>query len=145
MSKKMKILLGVVIVIIIGAVSVYLYINKPHPSYEKLKAEFTMTPQTIYNEFKANGKSSALKYNGKMVELAGKISKIENSDTLVTIVFAFSQGLFGDEGVRCAMIRKLNGSTKELKQGDNVDLKGLCQGFNETDVIFEKCSLITKQ
>ena len=145
MSKKMKILLGAVIVIIIGAASVYLYINKPHPSYEKLKAEFTTTPQAIYDEFKTNNKSSALKYNGKMVELTGKISKIEASDTLVTIVFAFSQGLFGDEGVRCAMLRKLNASTKELKQGEDVDLKGLCQGFNETDVIFEKCSLIKKK
>lgn len=145
MSKKMKILLGVLIVIAVGALSVYLYINKPHPSYEKLKAEFTVTPKAIYDEFKANSKATGLKYNGKMIELNGVISKVEASDTLVTVVFAFTQGLFGDEGVRCAMLSKFNKSTKEFKQGDNIDLKGLCQGFNETDVILEKCSLIKKQ
>jgi len=144
MTKKMKYLLGALCMVIIGAISVYLYINKAHPSYEKLKPQFTITPKAVYDEFKTNGKASALKYNGKMVELQGAISKIENADTLVTIVFAFSQGLFGDEGVRCAMLPKLNSTVKMLKQGDNVDLKGLCQGFNETDVIFEKCSLIQK-
>ena len=145
MSKKMKIILGALIIIVIGAVSVLLYINKPHPSYEKLKAEFTITPKAIYDEFKANSKVTGLKYNGKMIELNGVISKIEASDTLVTVVFAFTQGLFGDEGVRCAMLPKFNKSAKELKQGDNIDLKGLCQGYNDTDVIFEKCSLIQKQ
>jgi hypothetical protein len=144
MSKKMKFLLGGLILIVIGAVSVYFYINKPHPSYEKLTAEFTVTPKAIYDDFKSNGKASAIKYNGKMVELNGMVSKIEASDTLVTVVFAFSQGLFGDEGVRCAMLPKFNESTKVLKQGDNVDLKGLCQGFNDTDVIFEKFSLVKK-
>lgn len=144
MSKKMKYILGALCVVILGAICVYLYINKPHPSYEKLKPEFSVTPKAIFDEFKSNGKASALKYNGKMVELKGAISKIENSDTLVTVVFAFSQGLFGDEGVRCAMLPKLNTSVKDFKQGDNIDLKGLCQGFNETDVILEKCSLIQK-
>ncbi len=144
MSRKMKFLLGALIVIIIGAISVYFYINKPHPSYEKLKAEFTVTSKAIYDDFKSNGKASAIKYNGKMVELDGVVSKIEASDTLVTVVFAFSQGLFGDEGVRCAMLPKFNESTKVLKQGDNINLKGLCQGFNDTDVIFEKCSLVKK-
>jgi hypothetical protein len=144
MSKRMKIVLGALIVIVVGAVSVYLYINKPHPSYEKLKAEFTVTPKAIYDEFKSNAKGSGLKYNGKMIELNGAISKIEASDSLVTVVFAFTQGLFGDEGVRCAMLSKFKKSTKEFKQGDIIDLKGLCQGFNDTDVIFEKCSLIKK-
>jgi hypothetical protein len=145
MSKKIKIILGALIVIVIGVISVLLYINKPHPSYEKLDAEFTVTPKAIYDEFKSNVKTSGLKYNGKMIEINGMISKVEASDTLVTVVFAFTQGLFGDEGVRCAMLSKFNKSTKEYKQGDNIDLKGMCQGFNDTDVIFEKCSLIKKQ
>ena len=145
MSKKMKIILGALIIIVIGVVSVLLYINKPHPSYEKLKAEFTLTPKVIYDEFKANGKATGLKYNGKMIELNGVVSKVEASDTLVTVVFAFTQGLFGDEGVRCAMLSKFNKDSKDFKQGDKIDLKGMCQGFNDTDVIFEKCSLIKKQ
>ena len=144
MSKKMKIILGALIIIVIGVVSVLLYINKPHPTYEKLKAEFTITPKAIYDEFKANSKATGLKYNGKMIELNGAISKIEASDSMVTVVFAFTQGLFGDEGVRCTMLPKFQKNTRAFKQGDNIDLKGMCQGFNDTDVILEKCSLIKK-
>jgi uncharacterized protein (DUF1330 family) len=141
MNKKLKFLLGALAIVIVGAVCVYMYINKSHPNYEKLNAEYNVSSKAIYDNFKSDSKASALKFNGKMIEINGQVSKIEASDTLVTVVFAFSQGLFGDEGIRCAMLPDYNQKTKLLKQGDKVDLKGLCQGFNETDVIFEKCSL----
>ena len=144
MNKKLKYLLGALVVICIGAAGVYLYINKPHPDYEKLNAEYTVSSKSIYDDFKSNSKASALKYNGKVIELNGKVSKIEDADTLMTVVFAFSQGMFGDEGVRCAMLPDAKQNVKLLKQGDNVEIKGLCQGFNETDVILEKCSLAKK-
>lgn len=144
MNKKIKFLLGALVIIIVGAACVYLYINKSHPNYEKLKAEYTVSSKSIYDDFKSDSKASALKYNGKMIALSGMVSKIEASDTFVTVVFAFSQGLFGDEGVRCTMLPDFNQSAKLMKQGDNVEIKGLCQGFNETDVIFEKCSLTKK-
>lgn len=144
MNKKLKLFLGALVIIIIGVVSVYLYINKSHPNYEKLKPAYTVSSKSIYDDFKSDSKASALKYNGKMIELKGAISKIEASDTLVTVVFAFSEGLFGDEGIRCAMLSDFYQSTKLLKKGDTVDIKGLCQGYNETDVVFEKCSLVKK-
>ncbi|MDP4289625.1 MAG: hypothetical protein Q8908_00935 [Bacteroidota bacterium] len=142
MSRKRKYFFGTLGIIVLGVICVYWYINHPHPRYEKLRPDFTLTSKALFDEFKSNGKASALKYNGKMVEIKGTISKIEASDTLVTIVFAFSQGLFGDEGIRCAMLSKFNESTRLLKEGNTVDLKGLCQGYNETDVILEKCSLV---
>jgi len=142
MNKKFKFLLGALVIIVIGVVSVFLYINKSHPNYEKLKAEYTVSSKSIYDNFKSDSKTSALKFNGKMIELNGEVTKIEDSDTLVTVVFAFSQGLFGDEGIRCAMLPDFNQKAKLLKKGDKVDIKGLCQGYNETDVVFEKCSLV---
>ena len=144
MNRKLKFLLGAMVIIIVGGVSVYLYAYKPHPNYEKLKAEYTLTSKSIYDDFKSNSKATALKYNGKVIELNGKVSKIEDADTLMTVVFAFSQGLFGDEGIRCTMLPDSKETFKLLKQGDNVDIKGLCQGFNETDVIMEKCSFVKK-
>jgi hypothetical protein len=142
MNKKFKLLLGTLVIIIVGVVALYLYIYKSHPNYEKLKAEFTISSKSIYDDFKSDSKAAALNYNGKMIEINGTISKIEVSDTLVTVVFAFSQGVFGDEGVRCAMLPKFNQRAKRLKGGDHIVIKGLCQGFNDTDVIFEKCSLV---
>lgn len=144
MNKKLKYLLGALAIIIVGAVCVYLYAYKSHPNYENLSAEYTISSKAIYDDFKSDSKASALKFNGKMIELNGQVSKIEATDTLVTVVFAFSQGLFGDEGIRCAMLPDYNVKSKLLKQGDKVDIKGLCQGFNETDVILEKCSLVKK-
>ena len=63
-------------------------------------------------------------------------------DSLVIAVFVFNQGMFGDEGVRCTM---LHGQTKlaaNISKGNTVKIKGFCSGYNDTDVILEKCSLI---
>lgn len=144
MNKKILVYATVLTVILIAAVSVYYYVNKGHPNYEKLKADYTLDAKQLYDAFKKDSKASATLYNGKMIELNGAITKVEASDTLVTVVFAFSQGMFGDEGIRCSMLPDFIQKAKALKAGATVTVKGMCQGFNDTDVVLEKCSLIQK-
>jgi hypothetical protein len=144
MNKKILIPATVLLVLLIAASSVYFYVNKGHPNYDKLKADYTLESKQLYDAFKKDSKASATLYNGKMIELSGAISKVESSDTLATIVFAFSQGMFGDEGVRCTMLPVYDQKAKLLKAGQTIKIKGVCQGFNDTDVVLEKCSLLQK-
>jgi hypothetical protein len=53
-----------------------------------------------------------------------------------------SEGLFGDEGIRCTMLSKFNEKAKDLVDNTNVKLKGYCTGYNDTDVIIEKCIIV---
>ena len=141
----MKILLGLLVIGIIAAFLVYKYIyNKQHPNYENIEASFSLNAQDLYQAFKDNKDAGAGKYNGKVVALTGKLSKVEAVDSIVTAVFVFDQGDFGDEGIRCTMLKKFNEAAKKLQPDGEVKIKGYCTGYNETDVILEKCSIINQ-
>ena len=82
------------------------------------------------------------KYNGRVVLLSGKLDKVEETDSLVTAVFVFNQGMFGDEGIRCSMLPHHGSKLKSVPFGSEVSIKGYITGYNETDVILEQCSLV---
>jgi hypothetical protein len=142
MNKWLKIILILAVIGIITAVLLYVFIyNKPHKDIESAKPDFTMKTEKLYQEFTSNKTHADSLYNEKVIEIAGKINKVETKDTLVIAVFVFSQGDFGDTGIRCTMLPKYNDEAKKLAIGSVVRIKGLCKGFID-DVILEKCSLI---
>jgi len=145
MKTWIKIVLGLMVVGMIALFLVYKFIyNKQHPDYENIEASFSVNAQELYNAYKTNKDAASAKYNGKVIALTGKLSKVETADTLVTAVFVFAQGDFGDEGIRCTMLRKFNDAAGKLQPDGEVKIKGYCTGYNETDVILEKCSIINQ-
>ena len=127
---------------ITGIVVAYFLYNKPHPNYEKMDAAYTIAAADLYKDCTANKNQAGTKYNGKVVAVTGKLSKVEVKDSLTTCDFVFEQGMFGDQGVRCTMLPDNSDLAKKLQPDGEVRLKGYCTGFNETDVILEKCSII---
>jgi len=120
---------------------VYIFVlNKEHPDFEHLKADYDITAEALYNDFVKDAEGASKKYNGKMIMLSGQVHDIEHVDSLTIAVFIFSEGMFGNEGVRCTFL-----SSDELINDPsdviNFKIKGFCSGFNDTDVILEKCSL----
>jgi len=143
MNTWLKIALGFFFIGILAAALVYkFYINKPHPDIEKLPADFKLNAEVLYKEYVKEKAAANLKYNGKIIEISGQLSKIESADTIVVATYVFNQGDFGDEGIRCTMLPKYNEEIKKITSGTEVSIKGLCSGFNDTDVIIEKSSLI---
>ncbi len=145
MKTWIKVIIGLVFVGIIIGFLVYKFVyNKQHPDYENMEASVTLNAQDLYQAFKKNSVDASAKYNGKMIALMGKLSKIEASDSLVTAVFVFGQGDFGDEGIRCSMLPKYSFEAGKLQPDGEIKVKGYCTGYNETDVILEKCSIINQ-
>lgn len=145
MKTWIKVVIGLFVVGLIAAFLGYTFIyNKQHPDYENAEAAFNMTAVDLYQAFKNNAVNASAQYNGQVITLAGKLSKIETADSLVTAVFVFNQGDFGDEGIRCTMLKKFNDEANRLQSDGEIIVKGFCTGYNETDVILEKCSLINQ-
>lgn len=138
-----KVLLIVVILGLAGGLLVYhLVYNKAHPDFERLPSDEVLTAQALYDEFIADAGSASALYNGKVLEVSGTVSLVEQADDMVIVVFAFSDGLFGEEGVRCTMLSHWNEEALQLEEGDDVVLKGFCAGFTGNDVILEHCSIL---
>ncbi|HRX97373.1 MAG TPA: hypothetical protein P5514_10545 [Bacteroidales bacterium] len=146
-----KILIIMFILGTIGAALGYKFVyNKPHPDYlslkpdrdfEKATPDFQITALDLFSAYRNDKKSAELKFNGKVVEIAGLISKVEEADSLTIAVFVMDQGMFGDEGIRCTMLPNHTRAIEALT-GSEITIKGFVSGYNDTDVIFEKCSLI---
>lgn len=142
MNKWIKISLALFILGIIGAGLGYKFIyNKPHTNYEKADADFTMKVEELFQQYRSDKENAQTKYTGKVIEIIGMLSSVETADNLTIGVFALEEGMFGDEGIRCTM---LENHKQELANYTNKDItiKGYCTGYNDTDIIFEKCSII---
>ena len=142
----MKIKLILLILLIIGitaAAYVYFFVwNKKHPDFRELPADIFMNAEQLYSDFARQADSASQEYNGKILQIHGDITRIEKVDSLTIAVFVYNEGMFGDEGIRCTFLTPVGDS---LSTDDNLigqDIKGFCSGFNETDVILEKCSLV---
>jgi len=145
MKMWIKILIGLLIFGTIAAICAYYFLyNKPHPDFEKMEAAFTIPAQELYLAYTTNKTEADKKFTGKIISITGLLKKIEAPDSLVIAVFVFEQGDFGDEGIRCTFLSKFGEQANKLIPEAEVKLKGFCTGFNDTDVILEKCSILTQ-
>lgn len=143
MKTWIKIGIGLAIAGIIGALVVYKFVyNKPHPDYETETADFRMEAKQLFSEFKSDETAAGQKYNGKVIEISGTPSSIEDADSMLIVVFAFEEGMFGSEGIRVTMLPKFNDPRRQISTSETITLKGFCTGFNGTDVILEKGSMV---
>jgi hypothetical protein len=142
MKTWMKIFLVLIALGFIGAGLGYKFVyNKPHVNYEKADADFTLEGSELFSQFNSSTSQASERYTGKVLEITGKLNSVETPDSLTIAVFALSEGMFGDEGIRCSMLPNYSANISTYI-GSEVKIKGYCTGYNETDVIMEKCSII---
>ena len=144
MKNWLKILIALIIVGIIAAALVFkFYINKPHADIEKATPAYTMTAAELWKQYNADLKLSDSLYTGKVIEVNGNLSRADKSDTLVYAVFVMeADSMFGDKSIRCEMLPKYGVETTSIASGTEVKIKGFCNGYDQTDVKFSKCSIV---
>jgi uncharacterized membrane protein len=143
MKTWIKILVTLILIGIIAGVLGYFFVyNKPHKHYSKAKAEFSLTAEELYKSFTENTTVAEQRFNGRVIAVEDSLNGWETSNELVILVFAFGDGMFGPEGVRCTMLPEFNEKAKSLNEGDFIQLKGLCTGYTGVDVIMDKCSIV---
>jgi hypothetical protein len=139
--KNLKVIIVVVLIIAVGIFLAYEFVyNKKHPDFKELDANYKLSAEQLYTEFTSDNEASSLKYNGKMIVVSGTPTRIEIQDTLTIAVFVFNEGMFGDEGVRCTFLTSVGIDIQEGASLKGFDIKGFCSGYNDVDVILEKCS-----
>ena len=143
MKISIKIGIGLLILALLaGSLGYFFIYNKPHRDFEKADPNFNLSTFELFDAYISDRKMAETKFNGKVIQLEGVVQKIEKVDSIIIVVFVFQEGLFGDEGIRCTMLPKFNDDILKVKPETSVLIKGFCTGYNDTDVILEKCSLI---
>ncbi|HXB32670.1 MAG TPA: hypothetical protein VNV35_04585 [Puia sp.] len=139
MRKKRTILWGgIVLLILIAAAWAYHLYVKPHESAADETTDFTISADSLYQQYRNDEHSADQKYLGKVVEVSGKLAEIQRSGNSEIWILSPQPG---GGGINC----QLFAGTKvdpEPKSGDVVTVKGRCTGFlmdvNLADCVLSK-------
>lgn len=144
MKKLFKIALILAVTGGIAAALVWkLYVNKAHNDIDTATPAFTMATEEIWKQYTENARMADSLYTGKVIELSGKLSRIDKNDSLVSVIFVMdADSMFGDKTISCMMYKKHNNEAIALLPGAQVKIKGYCTGYNDPDIKFNKCSFV---
>ena len=143
MKKGLKIFLIIAAVgLVIGLSTVYYVFNKPHRNIEKEAPSFTLEAKVLYDEYNNDEKVSNQKFADKVIQVNGKIAELSIDGHQISIVLNDEM-----EGVSCALdsltIDQNKSVINTLKIGDNITLKGKCDGFDMImGVVLTRCYII---
>lgn len=144
MKKWLKVLLVLIIIGVISAFLVYKFvINKPHADVSKAKADFELAANDLWKKYTTDTKMSDSLYTGKVIQLDGIVGRVEEADSTIYLVFIMeADSMFGDRSIRCELDPAQVTEKPVIKTGDAVKLKGLCSGYDETDIKFTNTFIV---
>jgi len=130
-----KIVVSILVLLCIGLVYGFYLYNKKTPSLENEKPDYTLTADELYTNFSTDEASAMEKYEGKILQVSGKVLMLTQTDSISNVVLNAEDALFGS--VNCSF-----STLKEtLQKKENIVVKGQCQGYL-TNVILNNCVLV---
>ena len=136
MRKKRTILwVGLLLFVLAAAGWGWYLFDKPHRSAAAFSADVTIDADSLYHQYQADEHAADVKYVGKVLSVAGKLTEIQHSGNSEIWILSTQPG---GGGINC----QLFAGTKvdhEPRPGDPVTIKGRCTGFLITDVNLADC------
>ena len=132
--RNKKWVIGVAILVVLGFVyGLYLY-NKPVQAMNKLKPDYNLTADQLYNEFDENETVASENYLDKVIAVTGIVSGVEqSSDQVMSVRLKSDHPVFG---VLCEL--ESGKKKSDLSEGDEITFKGICTG-KLMDVVLVRC------
>jgi hypothetical protein len=144
MKKLLKIGLILVAIGLVAAVLVWkFYVNKPFDNIEKASPAYSVSTEEIWSKYNTDRKTADSLFNNQVIEVTGNLSRVDKNDSLVSAIFVMAaDSMFGDKTIACQMYKKNNEEAVALVVGTKVKIKGFCIGYDDTDIKFNKCSIV---
>ena len=141
-GKNKNILITFLICLFILLLGIYYILNMPHRNIEKEIPSYSLSVDEIFTDFNQNELSSNIKYGNKVVQVTGSIVEISNNDDQISIVLKDEM-----EGANClldpAMVCKDPDLISRLDIGNNITIKGKCDGFDMImGVVLTQCFIV---
>lgn len=149
--KKLLLIVGILI-LIGGSIAFYMF-NMPHRDVQATKSDYALKSSDIVNEYLLNSTLANEKYldsegDSKVLEVSGVIFQISEDFNNNKVLLLKSEG--DKAGVSCTFSKVTNQNTLNLKNGDEVTIKGVIRSgasFDSDldmyeDVIMEECDIV---
>jgi uncharacterized protein (DUF1330 family) len=110
----------------IGGFVAYKMWNKPHADATEMEG-IKISAIELYKSFESDEQKANQNYVGKVLEINGIVSEIENTDSISRIVLSVPEGSFG--AVRVTLDKRYSSDVKSVKAEQNIVIKGFCSGY----------------
>lgn len=135
---KLKIVIALIPIVVIGLFIFFKIYNKPHVNVNKATAEVTITADNMLSDYQNDELMANEKYVDKVVQIRGIISNIsfENGNSIITL-----KDPDQSSSIICHMLPEENLSVLNLKKESQINIKGICTGYL-LDVMMVRCVLV---
>ena len=139
-----KLLVIILVLFVAGGVIIYLIFTEKFEDTGKQAAVFSISADELIKEFQTNDNVANKKYVEKIILVNGTIAETEAVDSAINI--KMKDTLTGSYIIFAFQEQHIK-EAKQLKEGDNVSIKGSCSGgiyskILETEFIsFKRCAL----
>ncbi len=140
MKRKTVIYMISSLILITSAIVVLKY-YKPHRSVRKEEAAFRLSVKELVDAFSNNEADANLRYAGKILEVHGTLKEMILNDSTLILLMGDSTQM---NGVSCYLQRDQKDRYTTLKRGEEVRVKGVCNGML-LDVVIDKAILLNHE
>lgn len=117
-----KIIITLVLLSLIGTLTgIYLF-NKPLESVSSMKSDYTIKASDLLSAFEDDESLANSKYLDKILEVGGRVNKVEHTDGKTTIYLDADNPM-------SFIIFQLEEKISTIQAGEVVTLKGVCTGY----------------
>ena len=126
MKKKWIVFL---LLIVFVAITVILYVYKPHRNIANEDANIKINATELFNEFSRNEKVANTKYLDKVIEISGQVTTVDNKNNTLTL----------DNHVNVNFL-----TNPQIELGQKIKIKGRCVGYNELmeEIILDQATIL---
>jgi len=126
MKKKWIVFL---LLIVFVAITVILYVYKPHRNIANEDAYIKINATELFNEFSRNEKVANTKYLDKVIEISGQVTTVDNKNNTLTL----------DNHVNVNFL-----TNPQIELGQKIKIKGRCVGYNELmeEIILDQATIL---
>lgn len=127
MSKKVKILIGLIVIVAIGYFGYNYIMTGGARDIQTEKSEYTTTATDIFTEFSGNTEIATNKYLNKTVQISGKVTNV--GDNVIAL----------DEKVSCQL--QVSG---KVAIGSQINIKGRVTGYDDLleELKLDQCLIV---
>ena len=136
-----KISIYILIIGLLGIFIGYKMYNKPHINVAEKPVEITIIANTLLADFSSDETKANTEYLDKIIAVKGMVTTIEFNGEKAAISLQTKDD-FGS--VVCYLVKDEFKKSAEIKEGQEVILKGICTGFL-MDVILVKCVIMNSK
>lgn len=131
-------------ILIIGLLSIfigYTMYHKSHINVAEKPVDIAITANILFADFSSDETKANTKYLNKIIAVKGKVANVEFNGEKAAISLQ-TEDDFGS--VVCYLVQDEFKKSAEIKEGQEVILKGICTGFL-MDVILVKCVVMNSK